>query len=260
MNKLKRLILLIKRDFLTGYRGVLIAMASVAGFVILVSALSNIGGENGDFHIGLFTSLLIVGGGIVTSLAFREMHLGERSYFYLTLPGSMFEKFLSKLLVTSIGYAVGTLAFYSAVALASEGINHLIFGYSHPLFNPFTVEVLRIVALYLVIQAIFLAGSAYFKKLAFLKTVLVWNLFIIGTALVAGFAAWLIFRGDYLVGGMVKPEIEILLNRLNNTGTMEAFFVKVGGGFWLALKILFWAVLAPVCWLISYFRLTEIEV
>ncbi len=260
MNKLKRLTLLIKRDFLTGYRGVLIAMASVAGLVILISALSNIGRENGNFHTGLFTALLIVGGCIVTSLAFREIHQGERSYFYLTLPGSSFEKFLSKLLVTSIGYVVGTLVFYSLVALASEGINHLIFGYTHPLFNPFTVEVLRIAALYLVIQAIFLTGSAYFKKLAFLKTVLIWNLFIIGTALTAGFTAWLIFRGDYLVGGMVKPEIEILLNRLNYTGTIDVFFVKVGGGFWLALKILFWAVLAPVCWLISYFRLTETEV
>ena len=39
----RRFALLIKRDFLIGYRGIFIAMAAAGGFIILVTVLANLG-------------------------------------------------------------------------------------------------------------------------------------------------------------------------------------------------------------------------
>ncbi|MBA7631926.1 hypothetical protein ES703_39463 [subsurface metagenome] len=256
---LRRFVLLLKRDFSSGYRSVLIAMAAVAGFAILVSVLSMLRRSNGEFHLSLYTNLLFIGGFIVTSLAFKELHQNERSYFYLTLPGSRLEKFASKLLVTSLGYAVGTLFFYTAVAALSEGINKLIFGYGHPFFNPFRLEVLLRVAVYLVTQSIFLVGSTYYRKMAFLKTSLVTILLIIGFGIVGFLTLYLMFRGHFH-DVYLDPRIRAVLDELNRSGRLEVDLRAVAEGFLLALKILFWAVMAPVCWVIGYLRLSETEV
>ena len=152
----RRFLLLLRRDFSNGYRSVLIAMAAVSGFIILFSAISVMLGGSGEFHTVRFAGLLFIGGYIVSSLAFRELHQPDRSYFYCTMPGSLLEKFFSKLLVTSLGYALGTLIFYTILAVASEGINRLIFCHSHYFFNPLDVNIFLMMGIYLVTQSVFL--------------------------------------------------------------------------------------------------------
>jgi hypothetical protein len=135
----RRLGLLLLRDFVGGYRSILIAMAAVAGSVIVLSALTLLGTGQGtgagvkgssDFHLEFFIQLLFFGGFILTSLAFREARQNGAGIFYMTLPPSAFEKLVSKVLVTSIGFGLGSLVFYTATAAASEGINRLIFGFT----------------------------------------------------------------------------------------------------------------------------------
>ncbi len=255
----RRFLLLLRRDFSNGYRSVLIAMAAVSGFIILISALSALQGQNGKFHTVIFTQLLFIGGYIVSSLAFKELHQPDRSYFYCTLPGSLVEKFSSKLLVTSLGYALGTLIFCTIVGAASEGINRLIFGHGHYFFNPLDMNILLIVAVYLVTQSVFLTGSVYFRKLAFLKTTLIVNGAAIAFGLIIALTFYLIFREHIHPGGLA-PRIQAILNELGHTGRMEAELGSFVSTFLSLIKILFWYVLAPVCWLISYFRLSETEV
>ena len=254
---IRRLGLLLRRDFSAGYKSVLIAMAAVGGFVILVSVLSTLGRELGPIHEPMYVPLLFLGGYIVTSLIFKELHLNGQSVYYLTLPGSSLEKYLSKLLVTSAGYAFGSLFFYTAVSSAVEGINRLIFGYGHPFFNPFSRTVLLLVAVYLVTQAVFLVGSVYFRKLAFIKTNLYLWLFGIVVVVLAAFIGWIIFR-DYAVGHRI--DLEPYFQRLGESGEMEAVLAPMAEKFWQAGKVLFWGVMAPVCWVISYLRLRETEV
>ena len=74
--------------------------------------------------------------------------------------------------MTSVGFAAGTLVFMSAAAAASEALDRLLFGVGHGFFNPFTPAVLQAVVRYLVLQSFFLLGSIWFRKLAFVKTVL----------------------------------------------------------------------------------------
>jgi hypothetical protein len=249
--------LLLRRDFSLGYKSVVIAMLAVGGFVILWSVVSALSRQLTPMHQGLYGLLLFVGGFAVTSLAFKELHLEAQNIFYLTLPGSSLEKFLSKLLVTSIGYAVGSLLFYTAVSSAAEGINRLIFGYGHPFFDPFARNVLLALAIYLVSQSIFLLGSVYFRKLAFVKTSLYLVLLGIAFSIVTGVAMWFVFR-DYATGTRIL--FEPYLNELGQAGDLEAVVRPLAERFFQVVKVLFWAALAPVCWLISYLRLRETEV
>ena len=91
------------RDIAGGYRSLLIAMATVAGAVIVLSALTTLGmssrgsisaaGASGaaGFSLNIFRNILFLGGFIVTSLAFHEIRQNGAGMFYLTLPGSLFE-------------------------------------------------------------------------------------------------------------------------------------------------------------------------
>jgi len=253
---IRRLGLLLRRDFSAGYKSVFIAMAAVGGFVILVSVLSALGRELGSIHFQLYFPLLFIGGFIATSLSFKELYLNGQGVFYLTLPGSSLEKFLSKLLVTSLGYALGSLFFYTAVSSAAEGINRVIFGYGHAFFNPFTRRVLLTVTVYVVTQAVFLVGSVYFRKLAFIKTNLYLWLFGIVLTIVVAVTAWVIFR-DYAVGPRIG--LEPYMQELGRSGELEAVLRPMAEKFLQVAKVLFWGAAAPVCWIISYLRLRETE-
>jgi hypothetical protein len=254
----RRLWLLLRRDFSNGYRAMFIAMAAVGGFVLLVSVLSALGGSQPFLHVGLFIQLLFVGGIVITSMTFREIHQNGQSIFYLTLPGSILEKFLSKLLVSSLGYAIGALIYYTAVSSLGEGLNRLLFHAGHPFFNPFSRTVLLASAAYLVIQAVFLAGSAFFRRLAFLKTALFLILFGIGLSVIVGVALRFLLADFGWRGNTLR--LEPYIEQLRRTGSADAVLLPLAKGFLLALQILFWGALAPVCWLLSYLRLGETEV
>jgi hypothetical protein len=261
--KPRRFAQLLLRDLAGGYRSMLVAMAAVAGTVILISALTVLGQQlsgrhagAGNFHYNLYGNVLFLGGFVVTSLAFREARQNGMGILYLTLPASSLEKFASKLLTTSVGYALGSAVFYTAVAAASEGINRLIFGFGNAFFNPFDTGVLEALGYYLVAQSVFLLGSVWWRKLAFLKTVLTLQAVLVGVALVGGIALRIVFheyfRGSSLDLGDVPGWNELM--RQTNLGIGP--LVEIGR----VLKIVFLAGTAPVCWLIGWLRLREIEV
>jgi hypothetical protein len=261
--KPRRFAQLLLRDLAGGYRSLLVAMAAVAGTVILVSALTVLGqrlsGQRvgaGNFHLNMFTNLLFLGGFIVSSLAFREIRQNGGGIFYLTLPASSLEKFASKLLATSVGYALGSVVFYTAAAAASEGINRLIFGFGSDFFNPFRTEVLQALGWYCIAQSVFLLGSIWWRKLAFLKTVLSIQAVVAGVALVMGIAARIVFH-EYFRGWELDlgraPGWDALMRE---TGLGIGPLVEIGR----VLSIVFAAGTAPVCWLIGWLRLRDIEV
>jgi len=265
---------LLLRDLAGGYRGILIAMAAVAGVVILLSGLTaliqaaaNRTATGGNFHGGFFIELLFFGGFIITSLTFREARQNGSAIFYMTLPASAFEKLVSKLLVTTVGFAVGSLVFFTATAAASEGLNRLVFGVGHEFFNPFDPRILRAVGLYLILQSVFLLGSIWFKKTAFVKTALSVACLVLGVAIFSGIMARIILAGHMVPTSASHGMVHMGALSLNWTNEfLEGIFGPGGRGyaglmaFKLIGQILFFGLLAPVCWLASYFRLREVEV
>jgi hypothetical protein len=259
----RRFAQLLVRDFAGAYRSMLVAMAAVGGTVILVSALTVLGMKISgarfgapNFYANLFNNVLFLGGFIVTSLAFREVHQNGGGVFYLALPASSLEKFASKLLTTSVGYALGSVVFTTAVAAVSELINRLVFGFGHAFVNPFDARVYEALGYYLVAQSVFLLGSIWWRKLAFLRT---WGLLVAvasGVALVGGITLRIVFH-PYFHGGTINlsdvPGWENLIRQASlGYGPLA--------GMGRVLRIVFLAATAPVCWLIGWLRLRDTEV
>jgi hypothetical protein len=260
--KPRRFAQLLLRDLAGGYKSLLVAMAAVAGSVILISALTVLGRKlagastGADFYPNMFVNILFLGGFIVTSFAFREVRQNGGGIFYLTLPASSLEKFASKLLATSVGYALGSLVFFTAAAAVSEGVNRLIFGFGNYFFNPFEQGILESLGYYLIFQSVFLLGSIWWRKLAFVKTVLMLQAVAVGIALVAGVALRIVFaryfRGWEIDFGTV-PGMGLLIEQATaGYGPL----VQIGN----VVRIVVLSATAPVCWLIGWLRLREIEV
>ena len=263
------------RELAHGYRGLLIAAAAVAGGIIVVSAIGSlamsmggapVGTIRGDGYYGFFTYLLFLGGCIVTSFAFREVWHSGSGIAYLTLPGSALEKLGVKLLLTSVGFAAGTLVLITAVAAASEALDRLVFGVGHGFFDPFTPAVAQAVVRYLVVQSCFLLGSIWFRKLAFIKTVLA--ILVIGVCLgILAMIALRIGMGSHLSslgGSSGAMRFGRWSFQMNGTGLQDLFTPgsKGYGGanaFKIAAEALLIA-LAPASWAAAYFRLREAEV
>lgn len=266
---------LLLRDLAFGYRGLLIAMAAVAGGIIVFSAFGALvmsargaaeGTVQGNGYFGYFQGLLFLGGFIATSLAFREVWQNGSGIAYLTLPGSLLEKFVVKLLVTSVGFAVGATVFITATAAASEALDRLVFGVGHGFFNPFTPAVLQAVARYLVVQSFFLLGSLWFRKLAFVRTVL-WLILFAAAFGILAMIALRIGLSSHLgaaAGRAGSMRFGGWSFNLNGMGLQDLFTPGSRGysgamAFKIAAEALFIA-LAPACWVAAYFRLGEAEV
>ena len=274
---LRRVGRLFLRELAHGYRGLLVAAAAIAGGIIVFSAIGSLavsmggaplGTIRGDGYAGYFTYLLFLGGCIVTSFAFREVWHSGRGIAYLTLPGSALEKLGVKLLLTSVGFAAGSLVLVTATAAASEALDRLVFGVGHGFFDPFTPAVLQAVVRYLVIQSFFLLGSIWFRRLAFIKTVLA--ILVIGVCL--GILAMIALRigiGPHLSSlgggaGWGAMRFGRWSFQMNGTGLQDLFTPgskNFGGAN--AFKITAEALLiamAPASWVAAYFRLREAEV
>ena len=91
----------------------MIVIAAAAGVLLLYNLINPLSIMQVDTHPVAFLWFLFLGGLWVTSLSSKNLHEGEMSASYLMLPCSTLEKFLSKLFITSMGYAVAVLVFYT---------------------------------------------------------------------------------------------------------------------------------------------------
>jgi hypothetical protein len=264
----RRFAQLLFRDLAGGYRSLLIMMGAVAGGLLLFSVLTALGtsmtrGPVPGFYLNFYGQLLYLGGFIVTSLAFQEARRNGAALGYLMLPASPFEKLLSKLLATSVGYALGSLIFFTAASALSEGVNHLVFGFGLGFFNPFTAEVWKSIGHYLILQSVFLAGSVWFRKMPLVKTALSILVFAVACGTVVSIAGGLMFADRLSAQSVTTSPLVIHgngwnldLSRIFAEGTPAMKGIEV---FQSIVKVLFYGLLAPAAWLAAYFKLRETE-
>jgi hypothetical protein len=130
------------------------------------------------YFVGLFLS-----GCLCANFLFADLRDKAKSIAYLLIPASALEKLLSTLLYGVVVYFVGyTLIFYLVdpvfvkLCNAINGTNWTVVNilqmdtFKDPFFegNPF-----YLFFLYFTLQAFFIAGSLYFHKYSFFKTVIV---------------------------------------------------------------------------------------
>ncbi len=195
-------------------------------------------------HASGYAFSLLGGGLILSSLAFIDLGNTLRRYYYLTLPVSTFEKFLSMWLLTSVGWIVVYTALYTVYALIANAVGPALFSYmDFESFNPFGKVAVKSMRYYFVLQGIFLVGAARFKAYVFPKTLFTLILF----AAAAGLIAYL------MLSNIMSADSECLSDPSFLTGSPVHTL-------WLIIQWMFWWLLAPLTWVTAYLALKEKEV
>jgi len=166
-----RLGLLLNRKFLESGKKYLTGIGIGTGIILAISIVSMLSDQayiSQFYKMALFT--YVIGGIIVSTLAFTEINKPETGYQFMTLPASSLEKFMSSWLFTSIVYSIMAFVviFIGALLLALLGYFDLpvqgnVFEFG---------EMSEVLIQYLFANTLFLAGAAAFNRNAFFKTLL----------------------------------------------------------------------------------------
>jgi len=260
-----RLILLLKAELLQGKRKPLIVGAVAFAFMtFLVISLPD--KHTGGFQDHEFLNIyyiwypifLLIGGFIFTSYAFSQLDDKPGAHHYLTLPASTLEKFVSKWLITSVGFAFAyTVAFWLAATIINM-ISQAVYNatpYSFSFFNSFdgfeTETPFLFVKIYLAVQTLYLVGAIIFRKYVVFKTPLAI------LAITLAFALVITIIGRVVLWDWFDGWMEIERFNLRPNETLENFFDgKFENLGWFSL----WFLLPLWMLTIGFFKLKEKEV
>jgi hypothetical protein len=197
-----------------------------------------------ETHPGSFAFTLITGGFILSSLTFNDLSNPLKRYDYLTLPASTLEKFISMWFLTCVCWVVVFTFAYIVYSLIANAIGHLLFrNMTYLAFDPLGKIPLSAIKYYIVLQGIFLIGAVHFKGYVFPKTIFALLLF--------GLVCGIIFY--FTMSDLFQFDGEYISEYSSMKGTT---LYQV----WLVIQWLFWWMLAPLCWVITYLGLKEQEV
>jgi hypothetical protein len=254
----------------------LLSLGAIGGLLILwYSFLIIIAGENpiGEniqmvtYYVGLY---LI--GCLFASLMISDLNEGATAIHFLLLPASAFEKLLTAILFSFILFFISYTVIYYAVdyamvkwisAIAAEAGHYAKpdYGFTAKVINVFVAPpgmggdenfYVYILLVCIGVQSVYLLGSVYFVKYNFIKTMVsvlvvflifmffvhkIIHLFMPDGAFFEPFRVYRIYNGD-------KGDLAVRLPEWLNTISL----------------FLFKYTLAPVMWVVTYFRLKEKEV
>lgn len=213
------------------------AIAMLVFFLIMPFSLIN----NPDVYL----VILYIGGFLITSSAFKDLHDPLRAHHSLMLPCSNVERFLSRWFLTSIGYAVALLVMYYIFILVHFFIllsfANFDVAYQHikPM-NIFRLDIWASIGKYIIFQSVVLLGAMMFKKYSLIKTALILGCFF----LVLNIFSLLIYI-------MFFPHFFTDLHANIRIMTPP---ITINGGYFS-----YWLFAAPVFWYATYLKLTEYE-
>jgi hypothetical protein len=239
---LRRLGFVLRSDLLRSYRAALVISGTAALVALLISLATAYDGSvapGPNFYRFFFIAALFAWGTIATSVCFSDLHGRATNQAFLLLPASALEKTLSRLLIHTIGLIVYLLVFTTVLSWVAEGINTAAFGVRRAFFSPSDPVAWLMLPHFLVTQALFFLGAAWFRKVQFVKTVgsvvaIVLALSSIGVAI-----AWLFGPESWGDGFHVDDPID--------------FIVEVAPWAYYGALPLF-------CWFVAWLRVTETQV
>lgn len=184
--------LVLKRYVALNQRTWLIGFLCVAGFLLAIAVLPTMSDmmnvqRPGFIAIRGFTlSLYTLGGLILTSMIFNEVHSPTKAFQFLTLPSTTSEKLFAAWFTGSFVYTVVSMVAIFALSILVEVVKGVNLGIWTPfnIFNPFTADVISTILGFFFYQSIFLLGAIYFKSNNFIKTLLVVIVFVLGALFV----------------------------------------------------------------------------
>lgn len=167
----KRTLLLNQKSWLTG----LLTGYSVLAFLWLLPILNNTDPWHNYNAAALIPRALILfhlGGYIMTSRIFSELHSSSTAFLHLTLPATAPEKIFCAWIITGPLYTAIFLITFLLFANIIQPVTNLFTDQDLSLFwhQLFTHSTYASLGTYLTYQPIFLLGAVVFKKNQFIKT------------------------------------------------------------------------------------------
>jgi hypothetical protein len=197
----------------------------------------------------VFGFFLLITGFLFSSLAFSTGDKGSQLQDLL-LPVSKIEKLWVAFISTIVLYPIVFTVAYYLVASIGEIASAKIHDKSVEI-DFFNIHYWNYLKHFIVLQSIFIAGSAYYKQYAFLKTLL----FLLACFILISVLNFMFYK---FLGGISNENLfeTFTRNRFLNHN-IEYFFQNY---FNMALRFFFWVLFAPLMWLFAYFALKEREV
>lgn len=239
---LNRTLLLFKSDLILNKATIFTAIATILGILFLYNIIAPQNITEINYDPAGFIAILFFGGIWVASSAFRDLHNPKKSYFFLTLPCSTLEKFIEKLFITTIFYSIAALALYTLFYWIIATFYFLVIQKNYFSTIIFDLRTWHLILSFIVIQSIFLLSSAYFKKHVILKTILTLSCLGIILSILTSSSFYLFFHNAFTFDTFLAPNFAAI-----NPLARAIFY---------AIEIL----IAPICWIVTYFRIKEIEV
>ena len=257
---LRRVGLLLKEEFSLQYLRYLMGLGVVFGGLFIIWWINGLGEifqekeQLEEFHYIWFGIILLGGGAFFTSLAY--VHFGAKTsrLFYLNLPASNLEKYLTKWIITAVIYPLSIWLIYLAFSWLANKIN-IQYTEGRP-FAPlpaFGETTWLFIRMYWVTQTVFLAGAVFFHRYAIFKTAFSIMLVEVFLMLFVYICARIIF--PEMFDGWTAPEPPNRVYQI--TDTFKDF---VDNRLEQILEYVFWLALAPIMLVIGFFKLTEKEV
>ncbi|MGV3764640.1 MAG: hypothetical protein ACO1NW_00855 [Chitinophagaceae bacterium] len=265
----RRLGMLIRRHWAENVKFFLLGTLALFGLMAIVFSIWIIGSgtryQEEDTWVIFLTGLFITGC-IFASISFNALSDKAKGTYWMSLPASHLEKLIVTILFT-------TVFFFAVYSLCFFPLRQMAFAYlesaakENPLKYKLTYirwkenDEIRLVArsfflAFIAVQSLFLLGSVYFKKFAYVKTVI--------------FGAVFVFLFVWMMTG-IDEKMFTEFGRVN-WNVFEARKLDIHGGgtptqvykvselskdFSLFMLQYMWA---PVFWVVAWFRLKETEI
>ena len=174
---IKRLWLTIVREFALNKINLLIIAASMILVSMIVTYVKGIYSPEGVGYYqhtmryyNSYPIVVVIYCVVVTAFIFHDLNLPDKEIDYLMLPSSSLEKYLTKFLLTTIGF--GLLAGF-ALSINTMQVNFLNGG-RYPTNYGKIIEpnYWKYLHGYLIIHSVFFFGSVYFRKMELAKVIL----------------------------------------------------------------------------------------
>lgn len=273
----RRFLLITAQHWNENRKRYLLSLAAIAGLLVVwflfAFLMDNYRPMEGEMQVVTYYVGLFLTGCLYASQLFAPLSIKQKGINYLLTPASHFEKFLSALLFGVLIYFVCyTMVFY----LVDWLIVHFTNSISRPqsmvyylpemeqlqrgrVVNVFyreynteyglrTQEYYYAGIAYFTVQSVFIAGSVWFRRLSFIKTLMA----------VLVFAAFLVFWvTKVLLPGLPAGSFSPWFSEYSFFSTN---MVRLPAWIPIVLKILILYSVPPLFWTLTYFRLKEKEI
>lgn len=261
---LKRLLLLIQKQFSENIKLYLYGTLAMLGLLIIVMLLwTTMGGirYKGEILLNIYLIGLFISGAIFANFSFNMLSNKSKGIYWLTLPASHGEKLACAIFFNLIVFTtVYTLCYYlvsqGAVAYIKEMMRQHPLKYQYKEINWNEEDVRREITVFgyafFAVQAFYLLGSVAIKKFSFVLTT------AIGALLIIGF----VFFMQYLSHALEKFHVGYNLINARNYPANGNSYHEYSINHTVSNIIIFLAkfIWAPFFWLVTWFKLREKEI